>query len=345
MELVPLEPRPAPPADDASSHVGGLSHPDSAPGHLAKPVRLEVDVFLAQAAREYRQGRIDKVLWDQAAQEFDGGDKQAIVTAYLRLRARSLKRKPREDEDRKTAGTKASAPRRASVLSGPRLRYGIAGLAIGFAAFIGAWIAFPDDDAEPPTAAAATPPRPVVIAKASAAQPAPVSQTSSSSRNEAGIELEAKVRGLEKSGNWNVLVLHAAEWTRKEPENSMAWMALSNGYLRLRQWDDSHDAATRAVKAAPDDATSWRNLGHVETALERWPEARNAFEKSLAVKGDDLDALCGAARVATAQGRSKDAAELVSRVTRAGTGCPDVGDAVRSAALAASQRKPAPPAN
>jgi tetratricopeptide (TPR) repeat protein len=148
------------------------------------------------------------------------------------------------------------------------------------------------------------------------------------------------VRSLEQSGNWNVLVLYASEWTRKEPDNATAWTALSNGYLRMRQWDDALDAAKRVVTVAPESAASWRNLGHVEVALERWPEARSAFDKSLALKADDLDALCGAAQVANAQGRAKDAVELTARVAQAGTGCPDTGSAVRSAAVSVP-RKPA----
>lgn len=344
MELVPLSPPASPDSSDhpAADEFPPETRPEAVAAQIARPApRIEVDAFLARAAAEYRQGRIDQPLWDQTAREFDG-NKQATVSAYLRVRARALKRQHRDEEAQKAVA--AAAPKRglSAMLAKPRMRYGLAGVAIGFTAVIAAWFAFSGDAEEPVAQAAASTPKPVVAPKVEPSKPAPISQASATpARSDAALELEGRVRGLEQAANWNVLVLYAAEWTRKEPGNAAAWTSLSNGYLRLRQWDDALDAAKNAVKAAPGEAGPWRNLGHVEIALERWPEARNAFDKSLAVKGDDLDALCGAALVASADGRPKDAAEFAARVARAGTGCPDAGNVVRAAAVGTTARKPA----
>jgi Flp pilus assembly protein TadD len=73
--------------------------------------------------------------------------------------------------------------------------------------------------------------------------------------------IAATVRQLRAAGNWNVLVLYAAEWTRKEPDNAAAWNHLAVGYSNLRQYNDALDAAERAVQLAPADAIAWRNLG------------------------------------------------------------------------------------
>ena len=64
-------------------------------------------------------------------------------------------------------------------------------------------------------------------------------------------EREAKVQELMGAGNWNVLVLHAAEWTRKDPTYADAWKYLAVGYANMRQHDDAFLAggeggATRA---------------------------------------------------------------------------------------------------
>jgi tetratricopeptide (TPR) repeat protein len=130
---------------------------------------------------------------------------------------------------------------------------------------------------------------------------------------------------MKQARNWNVLVLYATEWTRKEPANAAAWRELSVGYANLRQLDDAFDAATRAVSLAPADAEAWRGLGRVNFALERWPDAGTAFEKALAVRADDQDALCGAAAVARREGRFKDA-DALSRRMGADASCPGYGD-------------------
>ena len=338
MELVPLSP-PEPRRTEQPA-LSPAIHGDAAPP--ARPARIEVDVFLAQAATEYRQGRVDQALWEATAAQFDG-DKQRTVAAYLRVRARALKQKRSEDDARTAKPASPAGARSPGLIARPRVRYGLAALAIGFVVVLCAWVAFPEASPPEGQVAALNPVKPVA-AKAPQAKPASITAVApSSGRTEAVLELETKVRSLENAGNWNVLVLYAAEWTRKEPASAPAWTALSGGYRRLGQLDDALDSANRAVKLAPTDFHALRNLGNVEAALERFPEARIAFDKALAVNAEDADALCGAARVAGAQARAKEAAELTARVARTGTRCEDTSEAVRAAVYAGAPRKtPAP---
>jgi tetratricopeptide (TPR) repeat protein len=139
---------------------------------------------------------------------------------------------------------------------------------------------------------------------------------------------------MKNDGKWNVLVLYASEWARKEPDNAAAWYELSVGYFKLRQLGDAFDAATKAVQLSPEDALFWRNLGHVNLAVESLPEAGFAFDRALAVKSDDADALCGAALVAQRQGRPKDADAFAKRVKSVDGSCLRVSDG-ESAAVAA----------
>jgi len=141
----------------------------------------------------------------------------------------------------------------------------------------------------------------------------------------AGPSLAEKVQAMKQARNWNVLVLYANEWTRKEPANPAAWRELSMGYANLRQLDEAFDAATRAVSLAPADGEAWSVLGRVNVALERWPDANAAFEKALAVRADDQDALCGAAAVARREGRARDA-EALSRRMGADAVCTGYGE-------------------
>jgi len=125
--------------------------------------------------------------------------------------------------------------------------------------------------------------------------------------------LAATVQQLKEAGNWNVLVLYAAEWTRQEPGNSAAWRELSGGYARLHQYNDALDAAAKAAQLSPADAVAWRNLGQINLAVDRLPEAAYAFDKALAVSPDDAGALCGVAAVAQRQSAPKGGDPMAGR--------------------------------
>lgn len=166
-----------------------------------------------------------------------------------------------------------------------------------------------------------------------------------------------KVRELREAGNWNVLVLYAVEWTRKQPGNPQAWKELSTGYVMLRQFDEALEAATRAVQLAPADFELWQTLGQVNVALAQpakalvaferaadlngrdvtsliqagmlnaelghLPQAREAFARALAVSPGDVDALCGSASIAQKEGRSKDADAFMRQVKSVERVCRD----------------------
>jgi tetratricopeptide (TPR) repeat protein len=155
--------------------------------------------------------------------------------------------------------------------------------------------------------------------------------------------VESMVYQLKDAGNWNVLVLYAAKWTRDEPKNAAAWNELSNGYANLRQFNDALGAATKAAELSPADVRLWRNLGHLNVTLERLPEAGSAFDRALALSADDADALCGAAGVAHRLGRTKDADAMAQRAKAVDAGCPGAsdGDSVAVAVGSGAARKSA----
>ena len=167
-----------------------------------------------------------------------------------------------------------------------------------------------------------------------------------------------RVQALESAGNWNVLVIYAAEWTRKQPTNPEAWRELSVGYIKLHQLRDALDAATKAVQVAPEGFLGWQNLGLVNVALRqstealvafekavalndkdvislvqagmlntqlgRLPEARIAFAKALEASPQNVDALCGASTVAQREGRLQDVEAMTTQVKSLNASCPDL---------------------
>jgi Flp pilus assembly protein TadD len=179
------------------------------------------------------------------------------------------------------------------------------------------------ESVRPPVAAAATssagrPASPTLIRS----QQPLVATSSRAGTNEGSVDaLATTVRELKIAGNWNVLVLYANEWTRKEPNNAAAWRELSVGYANLQQFNDALDAATKAVELSPEDALPWRNLGQINLTVDRLHEAGIAFGRALALNPDDADARCGAALVVQRQERPKDPNALTRSVGPADGGC------------------------
>ena len=321
------------------------------------------DEFLIAAAKEYQDRQIDQALWRRAVDQC-GGDTASVIPAYLRARATALKLLQKEDErSRKradSAGTAGGASDRrmeseaslesvSKKIAGapprdarPGIKYAAAGAAM-FAFIVAvAWlIASPRENESvrlPGAAAVPAPSRSAPPTPRGSDQPVVRATTQDSLEP----PLEVRIQELKKAGNWNILVLYAFEWTRKDPKNAAAWHELSVGYANLRQFGDALDAARKAVELAPEGSSLWSNLGRVNLAVQRLPEAAIAFDRALALSPDDPDALCGAASVAQRQGRPNDAEALARRVQSADGGCPDASGAASVTATASGfvTRKP-----
>jgi tetratricopeptide (TPR) repeat protein len=304
------------------------------------------DEFLAAAAEEYQKGRIDPALWRRVADQCD--DASLVIAAYLRARATALHQKQDLQRQTRRAGPARGASEQkvepeprleivsakvASVRSlsvQPKLKY-LAAAAALVSVVVVVWlvaspwesesVAQPIVSAAQPSLNRSAPPIPLgsgqALAKSTSGGTDPGGQNPT---------LETTVQQLKNGGKWNVLVLYASEWTRKDPNNAAAWYDLSIGYTNLRQLEEAFDAATKAVELSPGSALFWRNLGHINLAVDRLPEAGIAFDRALAMSSDDVDALCGVALVAQRQGRPKDADAIAKRVKSLEGSCPRVSD-------------------
>jgi len=364
-----------------------------------------VDPFLVRARTEHGAGHVDAPLWARAVAQ-SGGDEALTLRTYLNSRATALHVEKRQERAARRAlvvETLSHAPetgfgpepsvapktrdettskelRRRTHRSGAkRNRWyvivataAIAGVAI-VSGLIGLWSA--SDPAQQHSVA--KPALPVGVSGRSmpSGQSASVpANTDSQTREDvSGEDVIGRVQALEKTGNWNLFVIYAAEWTRKQPGNADAWKKLSLGYLKLHQFREALDAATKAVQLAPEDFLMWQNLGQVNLGLERsadallafqraaalndrdvvslvqegilntqlgnLPDAKIAFAKALAVSPEDVQALCGAASIAQKEGRVKDADAMKSLAG----GCADskASESVRVVANAPAPKKPA----
>ncbi len=346
------------------------------------------DRFLAEAAREYRDGHIDQPLWVRAIDRADG-DETTALEAYLQARAIALRLAMREkrsgasarrnrvlhdadpaddDAEDRPRGTPGKTSGGSEHNDGKPLRKRLtigAAMVVSVAALAWWMTAQRTSDSVAPPVATATAPtgnRSAPMPGVGSEQPAARSAVVPASAEEQARELEAKVQQLMTAGNWNVLILHATEWTRKAPTNANAWKQLSIGYTKLRQFNDASDAADRAIELAPTDYSMWRNLGQIELAakepeaalrafdraielndqdveslvlagttnaqLGRLPQARVAFDKAMALSPGNADALCGQALLAQKQGKPKEAEAIARQLKATDTVCsypPDPG--------------------
>lgn len=321
------------------------------------------DEFGAEALREYKDGNIDLPLWSRAISQHEG-DQTAAIIAYLRARATVLKL-----ERRQRRASDPNAPTRAAVPARPRAylqqdddpyveppartaalrRYAMFAAPVVVLLAAGVWWMVSTSDGE--AAQASKPSVAPVVASAPAAKATPLREPRVTKEEDPSTYFAGKILDLKSAGNWNVLVLFASEWTRKQPDNANAWRELSMGYTNMRQHADALEAGTTATRLAPKDPLVWRNLAQVnidlqqpEAALKayemaatlndldvysmlqvgllnaelnRLPQAREALDRVLAADPDNPDALCATASIAQRQGRGKDA-DAASKQLRAG---------------------------
>ncbi len=165
----------------------------------------------------------------------------------------------------------------------------------------------------------------------------------------------ARIARFKDAEQWNLVVLHAIEWTRKEPQNPIAWNELGLGYIRVGQFDDAEQALRTAIKVSPNDPILWFNVGmvHYEKKEFRsaalafieavrlnpkdvdslnhlgdmylrngdYKEARKAFDYALQVNPENRWALCGAGYVAYYEKRFRDARAMVAKLRMADRVC------------------------
>lgn len=317
LDLLPMDQEPPAAANDSTSQpIEIVPLAESKPSAPTKSeADSKVDRFAREAAQQYVEGHIDQALWDSAVAKA-GGDSTKVAAIYLGARATALRLLDRERREKARA---ASTPVRVvpsipdlgpededddadpgPFVTGrfarpggpsPLVKYGL--LALGLVLIIaigaGAWAFFTRDDGADASLNAASPrtvakPKAAEVVKALAADDAAAAKT-------AADELQAKIKDLQASGSWNLLVIYTAEWTRKDPTNPAAWDQLREGYVRLHQYNDARDAALKATELAPTNAQSWRNLGEIYVALKDSSDAADAFGKAVALDPQDVVSL------------------------------------------------------
>jgi tetratricopeptide (TPR) repeat protein len=318
------------------------------------------ETFLLDATREFQAGHVDQPLWAHALSRA-GGDEKLAMPAYLRARATALRVAKRDERSRRPSSrarrrdADAKPETKARGMPSPANRkylIWVAGAITGIVV-VAAVVAMRTESGTTKQQPAAATPSPRIAPSVAGSAPR---RDAAASTSDLAEDFVGRMQALKDKGNWNVLVLYAVEWTRKQPENPVAWRELSSGYLKLRQFDDALSAANKAIELAPVDASMWRNLAQVNMAINdsaaailaferastlndqdvvslvqlgtlnlslgRVQPAKIAFASALVAQPSDVDALCGSASVARLEGRTKDADAIALQVRDSGRGCP-----------------------
>jgi len=375
---------------DTDSPAAGDSAPHaSAGGNFAPPLAAAggtpaADRFLAEAERELQEGYIDQTLWGRALVKAAGNEKLA-AQAYVRFRAAALRVEKRNQRAVRLARRARAMSTANGALSKPRTqKYGFTGLTLKQLAWLTGTLSFLivaavliafRSGSEPPQRATAA----GSVRSASEAASSTASKSKATDAAELTIpkrDYAARVRELKEAGNWNVVVLYASEWTRAQPKNADAWKELSGGYLKLRQFSDALETASKAVELAAQDAAMWRHLGQVNATMDdvpaalaayekavevdpkdaaslvqvgilnvqlgRLPAAKVALAKALALSPSDTDAQCALAFLAQREGRPRDAEAMFLQVTSSGGKCrdPNAGETASAPAAKTAKTKP-----
>ena len=86
-----------------------------------------------------------------------------------------------------------------------------------------------------------------------------------------------KAAALDAKKDWPALLRHAQAWTRKQPQNSVAWFVLGNAHANLRQHAKAIEAYRQALRIDPEDADAWSNLGITYSLNGQREEARKIY--------------------------------------------------------------------
>jgi tetratricopeptide (TPR) repeat protein len=371
LEQIAEHAAPAPMPHVAPAPVAAVPRGVTPPGASKITPAGAAERYLAEATLELEAGQVDQPLWMRAVTQANG-DEATARSAYLKARATAIRMARREvPHERAECRTRALGELhpepRATVagrgFAGLVTRNRIIAAAVGGAIVLaGAWFAL--SDPEPSRAIAAAAPQKGANSPSGAAKPpgqvAAAGATAGAAESQVtqAQALATKVAELSAAGNWNVLVLHAAEWTRKDPNNPEAWLALGSGFARLKQHAEAAEALATATTLAPERPEIWRGLGAAKAAWGATDEAIVAFERAVAMDdrdiasivqigllqagtGDfakakdtldralalhpaDVEALCGSAAVAQKSGRAKDAQAHARQAASLGAACPEV---------------------
>ena len=144
---------------------------------------------------------------------------------------------------------------------------------------------------------------------------APVTQTNTQNENKPSKQsmfaCAITDRGTEKTKGWAVLLKHAQDWTKVEPQEAMAWFVLGLAYDSADHTAEAIKAYKHALRIKPKDVRILFRLGIAYIRSKQTEEALKVLKQVLSIKPEDPQAWFALGVAYAASGHDSKAIEAV----------------------------------
>lgn len=127
---------------------------------------------------------------------------------------------------------------------------------------------------------------------------------------------KTRATDLERSKDWSGLLEHGREWTRREPANAEAWLALGGAHGNLKQSAPAITAFREAARLKPDDARAWHNLGVMYERAKDHDRAVTALREALRLRPNHVTTWYAIGSAYHAQGQRDKVQEAYEQIKR-----------------------------
>jgi len=121
---------------------------------------------------------------------------------------------------------------------------------------------------------------------------------------------------LEKRKDWKGMLDWSLEWTKREPNNALAWYNRGYAYDELKRYNDAIEALRQAVRIDPEYANAWNNIGAAYVELKRYNDAVEALRQAVRIDPEYANAWYNLGVAYAYSGNRTEALNVVQELRR-----------------------------
>ncbi len=125
-----------------------------------------------------------------------------------------------------------------------------------------------------------------------------------------GSDFQEKAWGLIQSSDWENLLKHSINWTRKCPDDYLAFSALGLAYDKLERHEQSLESYASSLQIYDKEPDVWFNYGLACLKLKLYDDAIGALETALYYDPEYIKAMMHLATAYESKGDFNEALEI-----------------------------------
>jgi tetratricopeptide (TPR) repeat protein len=125
-----------------------------------------------------------------------------------------------------------------------------------------------------------------------------------------GSDFQEKAWGLIQSSDWENLLKHSIKWTRKCPDDYLAFSALGLAYDKLERYEQSLESYASSLQIYDKEPDVWFNYGLACLKLKFYDDAIGALETALYYDPEYVKAMMHLAIAYESKGDFNEALEI-----------------------------------